>query len=486
LDFVNSVAAGFGTNSEELLKFAKDGRLTAESFIQALERVKNQTDATFGLTQSTIGEATGSAKDALGLLAGKFFETTDAGATLTATIGGAAAEIRELANDSGKMESAGQSTLSFFEDVIQRGRVLLRVVQEAGTALISLANASPAAILARIASGQGIGEAIESSFGPLREQIKALPTFVDELSQLAAAPIFTRATATPAAPSSTPGPTGPAPALAPGKAAAADLERQAKATNDAVDAFNRLRASQDPLIAAGQTFAEEVRILNEAMATGKVSADSHAAGLQSATDALIAAPTKQAIEDFIALQEQLDPLIALENAHANALAVIAAAAASGRVPVEELAAANEKLDASFNKAREDLEQQNRGPLFDVVTKSANRALDSIVEFTTTGQGSIKEFARSVVADLQKVILKLLVVRALEAAGGGIKGGVGSALTSLAGSLGGARADGGPSAPARPSWLASAGPSCSCRRRAARSSRTRRSAAGPRSTSAWST
>src|SRR5690606_10019784 len=78
---------------------------------------------------------------------------------------------------------------------IQRGRVVIRVLQEVGTAIISLVNASPAAILARMALGQSFSEAVEDSLGPLREQIKALPEFVRELERLSVAPIFTRAEA---------------------------------------------------------------------------------------------------------------------------------------------------------------------------------------------------------------------------------------------------------------------------------------------------
>lgn len=79
---------------------------------------------------------------------------------------------------------------------------------------------------------------------------------------------------------------------------------------------------------------------------------------------------------------------------------------------------------------------------DIANSFANQLTNAITEFVTTGKASFKEFANALLADITRIIARLLVVQALSALGGGSSlGGLlgGGASSGLAG----ARASGGP-------------------------------------------
>lgn len=83
---------------------------------------------------------------------------------------------------------------------------------------------------------------------------------------------------------------------------------------------------------------------------------------------------------------------------------------------------------------------------DIVNVFANQATDAITEFATTGQFSFKEFASAILKDLTRIIARLLVVQALNAAIGALGGNAGGAANAAAGAASSgleARADGGP-------------------------------------------
>lgn len=89
---------------------------------------------------------------------------------------------------------------------------------------------------------------------------------------------------------------------------------------------------------------------------------------------------------------------------------------------------------------------------DIVNVFANQATDALTEFITTGQFSFKEFANAIIKDITRIIARLLIVQALNAAigalGGGTgggAGGVGGVAGAAAGALTGleGRASGGP-------------------------------------------
>jgi tape measure domain-containing protein len=481
LDFANAIAKGYGTNAEELRKFAKDGRLTAESFLAALERVKAETDETFGLTQSTIGEATGQVRDSLTLLVGKFFETTGSGRELVDALAGIAKHLRELANDTARMDAIAKpfvATLRALGEAAQRTSFTFGGNPD----LFGLGGVSNAGIQERLSQLREMQRILQTpadqlgffdrarkalipdddAFSPGRIQADIARLEAEQrrrfLANAKPPPGFVpkpEPTTTTTGGGGTPDPRA---LLAAGNAAAAELEKQAKAAQDAVEAFNRLRAAQDPLVAAGQEYAESIQTINAAAATGRIGQEALSAAYKGATDELMRAREEAelaATEDFRQLQERLDPLTALTNRYNESLTVLAAAAAPGKIPLEELAAAKAKLDEEFAKGKEDLAE---GPsLFDGIVVSADRALDSLVTFASTGKGSIRDFVSSALADLQKLILKLLIVQALKAAANSTSGGIGSFLTGLAEGIGGARATGGPVSPGKAFLVGERGP-----------------------------
>lgn len=101
----------------------------------------------------------------------------------------------------------------------------------------------------------------------------------------------------------------------------------------------------------------------------------------------------------------------------------------------------------------------------VVNTFADTATDALVEFATTGQFSFKEFASAILKDLTRIIARLLVVQALNAAigalGGGSTGGGAGAAAAAAGAaggaFGGAFAEGGTTQPGRSYLVGENGP-----------------------------
>lgn len=88
----------------------------------------------------------------------------------------------------------------------------------------------------------------------------------------------------------------------------------------------------------------------------------------------------------------------------------------------------------------------------VVTAFADRASEALANFAINGKFSIKEFARAFLADLTRILARLLVIQAINAAiGGGAPAGYGVASGGYSGAqnslfseeLSGARAGGGP-------------------------------------------
>ena len=97
---------------------------------------------------------------------------------------------------------------------------------------------------------------------------------------------------------------------------------------------------------------------------------------------------------------------------------------------------------------------------DGLSGAFNMASDALADFVTTGKFNFKNFARDMIAMIQKVILKLLLMKALEAASGAMGFSLPSGATSgggIAGVLGGARATGGPVASGKPYMVGEKGP-----------------------------
>ena len=74
---------------------------------------------------------------------------------------------------------------------------------------------------------------------------------------------------------------------------------------------------------------------------------------------------------------------------------------------------------------------------------ADTATDAIITFVETGEFNFREFANSILQELLRIIIRLLVVRALSAALGGAAGSVGVAAASAGSAAATARQSGGP-------------------------------------------
>lgn len=134
------------------------------------------------------------------------------------------------------------------------------------------------------------------------------------------------------------------------------------------------------------------------------------------------------------------------------------AAALDNVKLRALEASN-TLEAGFQRAFLKIKQEAEdfAAIGDaVVSTFADKATDAITEFALTGQFSFKEFASAILKDLTRIIARLLVVQALNAAvgavGGGGTGGAG-AVTAVAGAF----ADGGTTQPGRSYLVGEEGP-----------------------------
>ncbi len=92
----------------------------------------------------------------------------------------------------------------------------------------------------------------------------------------------------------------------------------------------------------------------------------------------------------------------------------------------------------------------------VVDVFADRATDALVEFAETGKLNFKELASSILSDLARILARLLIIQALNAAFGG--GGTAAAVGVGAGvNLAGQRADGGPVSAGRSYLVGEEGP-----------------------------
>ena len=92
----------------------------------------------------------------------------------------------------------------------------------------------------------------------------------------------------------------------------------------------------------------------------------------------------------------------------------------------------------------------------VVNTFADRATDAIVAFAETGQFSFREFTAAILKDLLRIITRLLIVQALNAAFGGVAASGGSLGTSGA-ALAGSRQEGGTVQPGRSFLVGENGP-----------------------------
>lgn len=135
------------------------------------------------------------------------------------------------------------------------------------------------------------------------------------------------------------------------------------------------------------------------------------------------------------------------------------AAALDNVKLRALEASN-TLEAGFLRAFLKIKQEAEdfAAVGDaVVSTFADKATDAITEFALTGEFSFKEFASAILKDLTRIIARLLVVQALNAAVGAFGGGGGGAAAGAGAAVAGAFAEGGTTQPGRSYLVGENGP-----------------------------
>lgn len=133
------------------------------------------------------------------------------------------------------------------------------------------------------------------------------------------------------------------------------------------------------------------------------------------------------------------------------------AAALDNVRIRALEASN-TLEAGFQRAFLKIKKESEdfaavGEA--IVSTFADKATDALTEFATTGQFAFKEFASAILKDLTRIIARLLVVQALNAAIGALSGGSGAPPPST--TVSGQFADGGTTQPGRSYLVGERGP-----------------------------
>jgi len=127
----------------------------------------------------------------------------------------------------------------------------------------------------------------------------------------------------------------------------------------------------------------------------------------------------------------------------------------GRMQIAALEAST-SMEDGFTRAFLKISQEAQD--FAAVAESAvnafaDHATDAITNFVETGQFSFKEFANALLKDITRIITRLLVMQAIQAAAGALSGGATTAGTVAAG----ARAEGGTVQPARSFLVGEEGP-----------------------------
>ena len=266
-------------------------------------------------------------------------------------------------------------------------------------------------------------------------------------------------------------------------------------------AGNYVSAMGDNLAAVGSGIADYFDVdpidrflarAAEASAAAKVGGEKRESIGAPGGDAKVATgDTAKTADNYLKLAEELNPLLALQNEYAANINTIGAAKLAGLATDAEVLTMTQQVTEAY---RQQMDELNFDKFTDIAAMQAgatkgfqdffkglgseaqiwaegvegsfNLASDALTEFATTGQLDLKKFAMSVVQHLQKVILKLLLVKALEAAtssfggaGGGAGGGGGITgfLGSIGGFLKGERATGGPVSGNKPYLVGEKGP-----------------------------
>ena len=253
--------------------------------------------------------------------------------------------------------------------------------------------------------------------------------------------------------------------------AAAAAEKFALSLRDVQESLN-------PVLGLVREYAESQDILNEAFKKGSIDLDALRMNtvllIEQTTEALEGLQDTSAIdalkEGIIGLASELQPLTESSLQYLESVDLLNEAFLEGLITGEEFAElfalVNERLVAANESAlsftnpetwkefglaakkslKETLEQiGNVEKAFgSLVTKGIDGATNAIVAFVTTGKINFKELSQAIVQELLQVIIKLLIVKALQAATGtgSTSSSAGGITTSLLGLIGGGGDPGG--------------------------------------------
>ncbi|MEE9245587.1 MAG: phage tail tape measure protein [Gemmatimonadota bacterium] len=146
-------------------------------------------------------------------------------------------------------------------------------------------------------------------------------------------------------------------------------------------------------------------------------------------------------EVFAELERSIDPVVKSLRDEERALRDVTAAAKAGKIPPERLARVMGLVEKKFRDARLEMKEfqeqmgtgeaiteglrkgfedfnDSLGTLFsntrEVVSSTLTGMLEEVNKFVTTGEADFRGFALSVIAEIQKIIIKLLVLQGIRA------------------------------------------------------------------------
>lgn len=144
---------------------------------------------------------------------------------------------------------------------------------------------------------------------------------------------------------------------------------------------------------------------------------------------------------FAEIQRQVDPAAAAVDRFENQISALKAAAAAGAISLDQLADTTRRVELTTEKALlgmaeftdnlEGLDTLTLGVrkgfegfadsigsqfqlISDLVEGTFEKSLDALTEFTSTGALNFREFAADVIKDIQRVVLKLIVLQGVRA------------------------------------------------------------------------
>lgn len=188
---------------------------------------------------------------------------------------------------------------------------------------------------------------------------------------------------------------------------------------------------------AADRYARAVEALNAELDRGNISQERHNELLELARERYEA--TTEEGERYIEMLATAQALVAATITPAEELAqqeeALQLALEEGVITQEQYAAALELVQQRYQEA-----SAGAGAFGSAVENTMERSLTSLTQFVTEGSAGISRWADSVIADIQRVIARFLILRVLMAAfpGSGFVSGLGQAW-----GFGGARAMGGP-------------------------------------------